>query len=382
MFKAPAVGLLVASLAVLSACGGSSSKTSASGSDSGDGGLAAATKRLDALYAGVSIPPLAKSPVPAKNKSVWIISYGQSFSFSATETAAAKEAAEKLGWKVTVFDAKGDPSAAVNGLRQAVAAKANGVYTEYFDCTTIKAGLLATKKAGIPVAADESKDCDTPLFDHVVTYSPGYYDSNKGVYPSWLSGWSAAMADYVIVKTKAKAKVIMFKQTDVEGALITNQGFVDQLKSCSTCKVVDTVEFTNADYGPALQAKAEQALLKHPEANAIKVNADNTLTSSVLPALRSSGRLGKVVIGGGEGSSDIIPEVKKATGYWAESSLPVEWSAYDGIDSLNRIFNGEKPAEFSGIGFQILDKDHLVVPLSKGSELDFRALYAKAWGVA
>ena len=49
-------------------------------------------------------------------------------------------------------------------------------------------------------------------------------------------------------------------------------GGLDQLKQCPGCEVVE-VEITISDYGPPLQQKMEQALLQHPDIDAVLVDA-------------------------------------------------------------------------------------------------------------
>src|SRR5207244_3512101 len=51
----------------------------------------------------------------------------------------------------------------VDGIRQAIAAKADGIILWAVDCAPVKAPLQDAKKAGIPVVGWEAIDCDQTI---------------------------------------------------------------------------------------------------------------------------------------------------------------------------------------------------------------------------
>lgn len=57
------------------------------------------------------------------------------------------------------------------------------------------------------------------------------------------------------------------------------------------------------------------------------------------------------------------------------------WEGWAAIDGLNRLLNGQKPAN-SGMGVQLYDADHNT-PASGGyvPPVDFHAAYRASWGV-
>ncbi|QSR24875.1 hypothetical protein CFH99_04500 [Nocardioides aromaticivorans] len=379
------VTLLVCIIALLSACGGSGAGGSGGGETSRDF-LDQNKEVVDTLFEGTYVDPPPAAPAPKAGAKLWIISYGQSYSGAALESSAAEDAARTLGWDVTIYDAKFDPNKAVDGLRQAVAAGADGVFVLWFDCASIKAGLLEADQAGVFVAADEATDCsDKPLFDYIVSYHPGTFDQNDGSFAGYLQGWGAALASYAIERTDGKAKALMFDQTDTSSIGLVNKGARARLDECEGCEVVQTVKFTGADIGPGLQQRAQQALLQHPEVDVIIAPADGVLSGGVLAALRASGsRYGSMVIAGGEGSS-VLTDMRDYRGDWAVNTLPLDWSGYQAVDALNRLLIGEKPAADSGIGYQLVDKEHnlpggdLAVGMRDGAPIDFAGLYGQSW---
>ena len=89
--------------------------------------LAEVKQRVEAAYQGNERTPPTDGKKPDKGKNVWIISPGMIGESSSIPVNAAKEAGTAVGWKMTVFDGKLDPSSYSAGIRQAIAAKADGI---------------------------------------------------------------------------------------------------------------------------------------------------------------------------------------------------------------------------------------------------------------
>ena len=379
-------GVAVAAISLLLAgCGSSSNDGGDSGSVDAEG-VAEAQAVVDQLYEGTYTVPGEQSQPAVPGKKVWIISLAQTFADSAAVAEEAKNAAEALGWDVTVYDGQFDPNRAIDGMRQAVVDGADAIVDIYYDCAAVKSGLLAAREADVVTVGIETADCPgKPLFSHVVGYNKGTYDFNDGTLQGFFQSFGGGVADYFIAKSAGKAKVISFEFTDAAVAAAQTAGLHKQMEKCTGCEVVQ-VEHTGAELGPALQQKAEQAFLEHPDATAVAVEANVVLTSSVLAALRSSGLYGKVMIGGAPGNAELLKLQRDYSGDWVFSALPPGWEAYAAVDAANSILAGAEPPESTGIGLQLIDKTHneqngdSIVVLKDGKPLDFAAAYAKAWG--
>lgn len=386
MFVLPAFVALALSLV---ACGGSSStssETSPSSGESSSSELAAAESKLSELYKGTYANPPAKSPKPEAGKQVWIISTSQAITIVAEAAQGAQNAGKQLGWDIHVFDAKGDPANYLTGVRQAIAAGAEGLVLLYVDCQYVQPGLEEAEREGIEVTAVEASDCnqtnpkDEPLFGYVVNYQ-------EGPFHQWIEQWGAAQATWDIVTNHGEAKVVEFKETDNQATLLSSKGFGEELATCPDCSIVDTVSFTAADLGQGLEQKAQQAFIANPDANSIEVPYDAVLTLGVLSALRASGLSGQIHVMGGEGNPANLDLIRNDEGQDAAVGLPAPWEGYAAMDGLNRLFAGEDPYKVSsGIGIQIVDTEHNLPasgpyePIGKdGQPISFEDLYAKAW---
>jgi ribose transport system substrate-binding protein len=372
-----AVGALAAALA---GCGGSDAAEKPASGGSGSGG---GNSVLDAAKAeqakffkgeGYSAPPKT-SPPPQKGKNVWIMSCDQSIPSCSTPVGGAVEAARAMGWKVTLYDAKLNPARIVEGYRQAIAAKADGMITYSIDCSLAKGALASVKKAGIKVVTGESLDCEgDPQFDYVVDYT-------QGKFPEWFSATGDMAGTNLIAGTNGAPKVIVLNQTDVPLLVPALDGFKKRMAECgATCEIVDTIDFTTPDLGTSLQQKVQQSLLKNPDANAMYLQYDN-YSLGAGPGLRAAGRAGKVLVAVGEGQASTMDELRGGQLSGVGTGMPQSWETYHAVDSLNRLFAGEQPQP-SGIGLQAFDKTHNTPQSGRWEPpVDYKAAYKKAWGV-
>lgn len=385
--------LASAALAVIAlgagACG-SSTGTPTGGSAGALQPLSFFQQRVDRLFAGDSFSaPAGNAPKPQPGKKVWAITFGLAASAGAEFATGAKEGGEAVGWKVTVFDGKFDPNNYLTGIRQAIAAKADGIILYAIDCPDVKAALQEAKNANIPVIGIEDFDCselkpgEASLFaSGIGDYNAEPFSSGTHSYESWIQDNGRTAADAAVVATGGKAKVIDFVETDTHATILIDTGFKSELSGCGGCTIVGRVEFTGGDIGTTLQDKAAQALLQHPDANAIFTNYDAPATGGISAAVVASGRVNQIYVVGGEGDPPNVQLVRENRGQNAGAADPVRWEGYAGIDALNRVFNGQKAAA-NGIGMLLWDKTHNLPPSGEAViyPIDYRAAYLKSWAV-
>lgn len=380
----------------MSACGGAGDSSGGSGA-----GLdTEAEEAVDTAYEGSFGTPPAESPDPAPDKNIWLVmSSAQITDFN--EDGQIVDAADQMGWDLTLFDGQFNTDTMVSGLRQAVADQADGVIAYTVDCATAKAGFEDVVDAGIPVVAFESVDCDQAveddgtivetgqpgLFDAVVTYDDPVEDGKLLSYLEFLQvAYARNQALAIIEATDGSAKVIKLKETDYQSTLATDRGFDDALKEhCPDCEVVETVELTGADFGAPLQDKVAQAVTRHPEANAVYGIYD-AVALNAAPAVMASGRNDEIFVMAGEGSLPAVELIAADRGLDAGSGYPVRWEAWASLDAMNRLLGGEVPDGIgfpSGIGVQAFDRDRNLPAEGERFDgpVDFETAYLQAWGL-
>ena len=380
--------LALATIAFAAAC--SSSSNTASNNNTNQAPTTSANSSadqatLDAVYKGTLSSP-DTTPRPAvKGKTIVIISSGQSSISSSIPVNAAKEAAQALGWKVTVYDAQLNPANDPNLVSQALASGADGIVLDAIDCSFVKSQLEQAKAKGVKVVPIYAYDCNDPvagkggkpLFTAYTNYGP---EANKNL-GAFAEKYGFAQGQAAIAATGGKAKVIFFNDEEATVLHYTGKGFKDAINQCSGCKIVADVEFKGLDLGPTLQQRAASVLLQHPEANVVKSPFTAATLLSIAPAVQQSGRASKLYVMGGEGFQPELDLMRNHQGVSAVMISPSDWTGWAAIDTLNSLFRGEKPA-YSGLGWQLVDPTHNL-PASGPwvSPIDFKAIYKKAWGV-
>lgn len=377
MSRLRAAVAMAGAIALVSGCGGDSSSGGSAVSD--DGYVAEVQARVDQQYKGTFQSPPTTAPRAPRDYKVWVISCGEQVTYCAEGSKGLKEAGRSLGWDVDVFDTKGNPASLGDGVSQAVAAGADAVIPWLIDCSSARGQLQAAKRKGVTLLGIESLDCSEtdesqePLYDGAVEYA-------EGTFSEFIGAYGRQQADWIIAKTDGKAKTLVFENSESQGVKIQNAGLYEQLRACEGCEVVK-VPFTYSELGNALQSKAEQALIKNPDANSVYANIDAIISSGVGPAIQSQNR-GSMFVMGAEGLAPAPDLVRAGIQQDAGIGFVPKWEGYAAVDSLIRLANGEK-VESSGIGLQTWDKDHNL-PSEGGSfeaPIDFVAAYEKAWRV-
>lgn len=396
--------LLITGVGLLALCGLAGTVLGACGSSgsSSDGGATAATapsggyftkasleKRMKALYASSFTAPPKTSPPPKPGTNITMITASLSFSAGADAANGVQEAGEAMGWNVRVVDGKFDTNTELTAIRQAIVNGADGIILYLIDCPAVQSGLEQAKQAGIPVVGVEAFDCNDiksggeDLMYGVGDYNSAPYGPPQEYAEGWINDWSKVNADAIIAATNMQAKVIEAVETDSEGTLHIHTGYQEEMAKCAECETVAEIEYTGAEFGPVLQQKIAQAIIQHPEANAVFGGYDAPVASGgIAAAVRASGRVGDLYVTGGEGHAENVALVHEHKGQNAGSGTLVTWEAWAGTDAMNRVLNGGEPAP-TGMGLQLWDEGNNLPPLGHAWDpnVDFRALYKEAWGV-
>jgi len=371
-------------LALLAGCGSDTNSNATAASSSGTKGgsskpadLQQAEAALAKLYAGTDGQPPASGPKAQGGKKVWEISCAEGAEGCAVFSKTLKQAAAALGWRLTVFDGNFNANNAyATGVRQAVAAGADGIILNGVDCDDVKQALTEAKAAHVQtVAAQGAFDCagGGGLLGAVVIPN-----SVQRTPQATYRVWGADKAQMSIAKLGGKGKVLDFELAGVPHTQPISAGFKSAMAACGACKVV-TVPVTLTDLSSnGFAQKVSDALVRNPDANAIVVPYDNLVTQGIAPALKRAGNPNVFVLGG-EGLASNLALIRNHSGQSADVAYDVGWTAWASADELNRLFAGQ-PAVPEGFGFTAVDAGHNM-PASGAfaSKVDFRAGYKKVW---
>jgi ribose transport system substrate-binding protein len=315
------------------------------------------------------------------------VSCGQAASGCANTTAAIADAAKAIGWTPRICDGKFDVNDAYGAcITQGLADHVSGILlSSGFDCDLIQPQLKAAKTANVPVVANQSVDCNDPLS---TVQGPSLFTSMlmSQKYPNvtdWQYARGKAIADYIIAKTNGKAKVIDEHFAGQLLGVYQDKGFVAGMATCAGCKIVASVAISNAVLAQGQDHQLmSAAAVKNPDANAIAYAFSSFVQSSQLQAIAT--QMGNhPVVAGGEGEPNNLDLIRSGAG------VPTGEAAYNGpqlawglVDTLNRIFAGQKPTP-EGIGWAMADKTHNL-PSTAGEYFqppsNWKAAYLGVWG--
>jgi ribose transport system substrate-binding protein len=180
----------------------------------------------------------------------------------------AKQAADKAGAKLVIFNANNQPSAQNSAIEDYIAQKVDGIVLLAIDVNGVKPAITDAKKAGIPVVAIDARipNGDNAAFIGVDNKGAG---EQIGKY----------FADYVRSKMGGSAKV------GVVGALnsfIQNQrldGFKSAAQTVGGVKFLDTVDGQNI-LDVALTA-AENVMTANRDMNALYATGEPALVGAI-----------------------------------------------------------------------------------------------------
>jgi ribose transport system substrate-binding protein len=314
--------------------------------------------------------------------SLWYISCGQAYTACAEQSDGFSAAGKALGWNVNLTDGKAQPTTASSLIRQAIAAKADGIAITAFDCPGIKTALRQAKAANIPVVTALSLDCDQPAFgggEPLFTASAKIFGStNQGAY---YAAWSRARADWIIANSNGTANVLAVEDQDQLLHKLSNQGFAAEMAKCAGCKVT-VIPFTFSQVpNPATQVWTS-GIESHPQAGYLSEDIDSLMSLGLRSAILQS-RRHDLKVAGAEGFPYNLQMIQQGLQTVA-LAVPQQWVGWAEADTLNRVFAGQKVADLpnEGLGWQINDKAHNNLPPSGQAyqaPVSYAADYEKVW---
>lgn len=363
----PMAGCILAGLVVAALFGASAASASARATPHW---MTAFQHRVDAAYAGRGLAVPAKGPKAQKGKHVWFVACRLEVRACAEMADGVREASAAIGWDLTVRDSKNDPTLASQHIRDAIAAKADGIAVAGVDCPMIKDALQDAKAAHIPVVNMGNLECQPALFTaHTTTVGKPWLDGITQFAVKDRAAWA-------VVKTGGRMKAINVAVTDVGAIVMQDQAFRDAVAECPTCQIVDTISVPIRQYSQ-LGTMLADALQRHPEANAVNMPG---LSAEMKAAVEQSGRK----------DLTLIPQVCRPetiamirAGWNMQcTGVSLDWGGWMTVDLLNRLLAGQRPDQLPrvGAGIEFVDAQHNLPKQDAWlPSFDFRKAYEKVW---
>jgi ribose transport system substrate-binding protein len=315
------------------------------------------------------------APKPDAGKSIVFLSGDEQNDISHLYGVYMKQAAEKLGWKVTVIDGKGSPTSWLAGMNQAIALKPNGIAL-FADAASLKDPIKAGVAQGVSFVGLHAAGLPGPQPD--LNLFVNIQEDPREI--------GKAEAQWAVADSDGKARVVILTHNEYAIAEVKSMATKAAIEKCPGCKVLDYVN------SPASEAAQRQPQLTTswiqrfgPPFYGTSVG-DNDWDFAV-PVLRAGGVApDQVKLIGADGNRSAYDRIRKGGQYQVVTvSEPIELQAYQAIDELNRAFHQQPPSGF-------VQPPFLVTPANIHSEggdqntfipsNDYKKHYMEIWGVA
>jgi ribose transport system substrate-binding protein len=279
----------------------------------------------------------------ANAQTVALVTINQQALFFNQINDGAKQAADKAGAKLVIFNANNVAAAQNSAIEDYIAQKVDGIVLIAIDVNGVKPAVTAAKNAGIPVVAIDARipDGDNAAFIGVDNKGAG---EQIGKY----------FADYAKNKMGGSAKV------GIVGALnsfIQNQR-LDGFKAAagaSGAKFLDTVDGQNIQ-DVALTA-AENLMTANPDMNALYATGEPALVGAI-SAVTSQQATGKVKVFGWDLTAQAIKGIDEGWIVAVVQQDPFQ-EGVAGVETVLKTKKGETVNPSIDIPVTIVTKDNV-----------------------
>ena len=295
-------------------------------------------------FATFAAAAAAIAAAQANGETVALVTINQQALFFNQINDGAKQAADKAGAKLVIFNANNQAAAQNSAIEDYIAQKVDGIVLVAIDVNGVKPAITAAKKAGIPVVAIDARipNGDNAAFIGVDNKGAG---EEIGKY----------FADYVKNKMGGRAKV------GIVGALnsfIQNQrldGFKSAAEAVPGIKFADTVDGQNVQ-DIALTA-AENLMTANPDMNALYATGEPALVGAI-SAVTSQQRTDTVKVFGWDLTAQAIKGIDEGWIVAVVQQDPFQ-EGVAGVETILKLKNGEKVNPSIDIPVTIVTKENV-----------------------
>ena len=283
-----------------------------------------------------------------------------------------KEAAGKIGWKVTVIDGKASAQGRTEALNQALATKPAGIVLGGFD---------AKEQASV---IKQAADLKIPVVGWHAGAAPGP-DTANGLFTNVTTDpleVSAIAAKFAIADSDGKAGVAIFTDSQYEIAVKKADAIKAEVEKCSTCKVLEYEDSPIAEADSRMPALIASLLQKDGDALTYLLAINGNYFGGARKALQDAGKPAAgppKSVAAGDGDAAEFQRIRNEDYQAATVAEPLFLQGWQLVDELNRAIAGEPASSF-------VAKPGLVTKANVPTDGDvfdpasgYRDVYTKIW---
>jgi ABC-type sugar transport system substrate-binding protein len=328
-----------------------------------------------------SAEPKFEAPGPAfkvgsgvSGGTIWYVANGLNFPFSENLVAGVKEAAGKVGMKVTAVDGAGQPAKAASLIQQGISQNVAAIVIQAFPTEALEASVKEAKTAGIPVIQINDGESLSSTAEAA------------GVFANVTSCYSCggeALADLVSVNTENDAHVVFIDVPEIKTTVLEREAFEKRLgELCSECSI-STASSPVAQWGN-LASLTSSLLKKDPETNYL-VPALDAMIPLMKPAIFAGGASDSVLVSAYNATQPNMEDLQKGELVGGLVGNPEAWMGWAVVDETLRALSKQPAAADEKIPNRTFTEESVQElnlkepPISWYGEPEFRQGYEKLW---
>jgi ribose transport system substrate-binding protein len=276
-------------------------------------------------------------PKAPPGKNIVFVSCGAFNQICVSVGKSVAEASNKIGWKVTIIDGKGNASGWLSAWNQALALKPDGIIS-FVSADAVQAPIQEAKTMGIPVvgvlaASTPGPQPELGLFTNV-SQDP--------------ASIGTAEAQYAIAKSNGTARAVIVYDTLYAIARYKAEAMKKELEKCSGCKILDYRTTPAAE----LQQNSGQLISSWVEKYGSEpiwiLTVGDVFADFMAPPLRAGGvKPSEVMIVAADGFPTAYDRIRKGDYQVATVPQPQSELAYQAVNELVRAMAGQPPSGYS-----------------------------------
>jgi ribose transport system substrate-binding protein len=371
---------MLATVALLAACGSGSSKTAGSSATSGSAGLVKAQANVDAATkgnTGFPSPGAIFDASKTRGKKIWVITF-LSVPFAQQSVDGLKEAATAVGATVTAVDGSAGVDAYQRGIRQAIAQNADAIIIGTLNPSLFTTDLNAAKAKGIKIIAVSS---------HAPGTLPASGEPVDGYVDPCYQCAGGLMADSVITDSKGKGNILVLWSSDVK---IPGEDQLSAIQSefktnCPGC-TVKVADVPAAQWATRLQSVTQTAISSNPKLTHLLPLYDGMVTFMV-PAIRAANATNRVKISSFNATPAVMQQIGAKGNVLSDVGIGSVRYGWGWADQTLRVLSGVAAVKDERLPVRLFDVSNIgTTDLNASTDtwygsVDYRSEYRKLWGL-
>ncbi|MEV7005009.1 sugar ABC transporter substrate-binding protein [Streptosporangium sp. NPDC051022] len=335
--RTPAMRLIALSAAAL-LLAGCAQKTDSTQADSTQG---TAQRPADLTYASAQVERYSATPAfepPGESfdakkimnqKLIYSVPVNGALDFTQMYKGAMERLASQVGFEFKTWQNGGKPTEWGQGIQAAVTAGADVIdLFAGIDPTQVVPQIAQAREKKIPIVASDTYDASQPPASSVdLAVNCPCADAAR------------LMADWVAVKTKGDADVLVLTSSDVKASEAGEKAFKEEFaRVCPDCRVT-YIDIPSADWAGKIQPQVQSALVANPGLDYVLPIYD-TMSIWASQAIKQAGRAGKVKIVTYNGTPSILKMMQEDDVIEMNVGQSNDWMAHVVLDQMMRRAGG------------------------------------------